>query len=534
LTKQENDFKLLGLSDLQSITEESFWKRTANYNYLGCFYDPSPDTKFYTSFSYHTATYDNNKNKAFSAINNNNQVKTTEYNNENKAKNKQLLTGGYISYFHKIDTIGTQIKLSASFTIYNSLNNDNSVYNYRIVNAETSDSIYQYLNIRNIYSKDLYLNAFYNYSISEKTRWNLSYYVALDWIDPLIFHQFIFDRQNLPLEQKSENINLRHNLSLRFGTEWKKWKFDAGLNFSGAQNNGQFVRYDLAGQDTVLRIDKKYFRILPSATMAYALNKNREIKLSLAKTVEFPYFLQLCDYIDKNTLYQWKSGTSTLNPVDYYSMYLAYSLNEDKWNASAELFYNYTNNDIKNVSIPVNSLVFLSKPENIAKTSNTGIDLSSWFQLTKKLNFTLSSSIYHTFFDISSLNKTAQQQNVILPELTRRQLGYNLKSSVNYSIKSIYTMFYINYYSKELTFNGYQKAYINSTLNISKKFLNDKLIAALSIDNIFSNFVKRGEYSDEFGVISNTSLRGTPYQYSFGISLQYNFNKGDRGTKDLR
>jgi hypothetical protein len=43
-----------------------------------------------------------------------------------------------------------------------------------------------------------------------------------------------------------------------------------------------------------------------------------------------------------------------------------------------------------------------------------------------------------------------------------------------------------------------------------------------------------GSHSGEFGVINNASYNGTPYKYNYGISFQYDFNKGGRGTKDLR
>jgi outer membrane receptor for ferrienterochelin and colicin len=290
----------------------------------------------------------------------------------------------------------------------------------------------------------------------------------------------------------------------------------------------------LNGNDTVLSLNKKHIRLLPSITIAFLPDKETEIKLSLAKTVRFPYFLQLSDYVDKNNLYQWKSGNSNLKPIDYYSMYLAYNYNVDNWNASAELFYNFANNDVENISIPVSSLIFLSKPENVAKTSNAGIDLSMWCQITKKLNFTLSTSTYHTGFNLNSLMETATLQGLVLPELKRNQFGYDIKYSMEYSLKEISTMFQVNYHSKEITFNGYEKAYISSALNVSKKILNKKLRLTLSVNNIFSNFVERGSHSNDFGVIHNSSYSGTPYKLNFGISLQYDFNKGDRGTKDLK
>ncbi|MDR2125363.1 MAG: TonB-dependent receptor [Prevotellaceae bacterium] len=534
-TVVERNFNLLGLPNFQTYNENGFWKTRINSNYAGGFYNPTQNTQFYISFAYLTLKYTSDNIRNFSELNSNNNTQITEYTSESSNNEKQLWTGGYFSFQHKTDTLDSHIKISVSVDFQKIPSNENSQYWYEILNATTSDSLYRYTNIRTVYSKYLFFSAFYNHSISEKSRWNVSYDLDLDWMNPLAFHQYVFDKLNLPLEQNSKNFHQTHNFSFRFGSEWEKWKFDAGLNLMSESNNGQYLRYDLTGNDTTMFINKKYISLLPSFTIAYLLNKTTELKLSLAKTATYPYFLQLSDYVDENNIFQWKSGNSTLKPINFYSAYLAYNYDSDKWNVSAELFYNFTNNDIKNISIPVNSLILLSKPENIAKTSNVGIDLSTWCKITNKLNFTLSASIYHTDFDLNSLIETAKQQNLNLPELTRKQYGYNIKYSMEYTLpKDIYTTFYINYHSKEVTYNGYKKPYVISTINVSKKLFDNKLRVTLSLNNIFSNYVKRGSYSNNFSIISNTLYNGTPYKYTYGISLQYNFNKGDRGTKDLK
>ncbi|MDR2292195.1 MAG: TonB-dependent receptor [Prevotellaceae bacterium] len=534
-TVSESNFNLLDLPYFQTSNENTFWKTRINSNYAGGFYNPTRNTQFYISMAYLTLKYTEDNFRNFSELNSVDDSKITGYTGESSLNEKQLWTGGYLSFRHNTDTLDSYIKLSAYFYFQKIPRNENYQYFYETLNSRTSDSIYMYANNRNSNSKYMFFNAFYNHSISEKSRWNISYSLSFDWTNPSIFHQYVFDELNLPLTQKNKNFQQSHNLSFRFGSEWKKWKFDAGLNLMSEFNTGQYLRYNMNDSDTTLFINKKHFRLLPSATIAYLLNKATEIKLSLAKTATFPHFLDLLDYVDKNNVFQWKSGNSNLKPVDFYSAYLAYNYDVDKWNASAELFYNFTNNDIKNMSAPVNSLIFLIKPENIAKTSNVGIDFSIWYKIIDKLNFTLSASIYHTNFDLNSLIETAKQQNLMLPELTRKQYGCDIKYSMEYTLpKDIYTTFYINYHSKEVTYNGYKKPYIGSAIHISKKLFDNKLRVTLSLNNIFGNYVNRGSYSNNFGIISNILYNGTPYKYTYGISLQYDFNKGDRGTGDLK
>ena len=219
----------------------------------------------------------------------------------------------------------------------------------------------------------------------------------------------------------------RHNLSFRIGTQNSRWKLDGGINLKAMLINAVFLRYQLDEQDTTLTVKRLYFKILPSATIAYSLNDVSEVKLSLSLTSQPPYFLQLSNFIDKNNLYNWVSGNPDLKSVDYYSVYCGYTHNKEKWNASAEVFFNYTNNETENLSIPVNSLITLSKPENIAQNTNTGLDISFWYELNNKFNFSISSSFFHTFFNLKDLSSIAEQLNLILPDMSKRQFGYYVK-----------------------------------------------------------------------------------------------------------
>ena len=105
---------------------------------------------------------------------------------------------------------------------------------------------------------------------------------------------------------------------------------------------------------------------------------------------------------------------------------------------------------------------------------------------------------------------------------------------MEYKIKKFYAMFYVNYYAKELTFDGYKKAWINSSFNVSKKFFNNKLRITVGVNNIFDDLVEHGSYSNNFGITSNTKITGSKYKRIYSFSIQYNFRQGDRGTKDYK
>lgn len=533
-TLSKNDISTFEIPSIQNTDSYDKLNRKVNYNYIGAIYNPSQNTRFYLSYGYFTSINKSLFTSIFSEYNKANQETLNAFNNNILSKDSQAYNGITLSFWHKLDTLDSYVKMYCHFNMFNGMSEPNSFYNYSILRSNSADSIDNYSNKRNFYSKSIYFNLFYNHSISARTRWNLAYNLSLGIQDSLANKHYIFDELYLSQSQFSNDVNQQHDLSFRIGTQLKKWKIDGGINLSDLYINGSYLRYDLYEKDTVIFLNKNYFKILPSATIAYSINDKSEIKLSLSKTTSLPYFLQLSDYIDKRNLYSWTSGNSDLKPVDFYSIYLGYTYNKENLNVSAECFFNYTSNEVADISIPLTSLLVLIQPENISKTSNTGIDISVWYKINSNFNFSLSSSIFHSYYNTQSLENTAGNYNLPVADFIKRQLGYNVKYSLEYKLRRIFAMFYVNYYAKDLTFDGYNKAFVNSSFNLSRKFNNNKLRITLGLNNIFDNIVEHGSYSDNFGVINNTKISGSKYQRSFSVSIQYNFRQGDRGTKDFK
>ena len=530
----ENDINIFQIPSIQNSNSNNNFKKLTNYNYIGAIYKPSQNTKLYLGGGFFTLANKSLSEEIFSENNTINQDILNAYDCSESSDANQIYKGITFSYWHKFDTTDTYLKMLGSFSIYNISSKRNTIYNYNTINSNNIDSTYNYSNKRNLYTKSLYFNIFYNKTISKNSRWNLSYNLSIGLKDTSVNKHYISDELYLPQSQFDNYLDQRHDLSWRIGTKLKKWKLDGGINLKDYYIKGNYTRYNLNEEDTVIPLNKNYLKILPLATIAYAINDTEEIKLTLSQTSNLPYFYQLSDYIDKKNLYSWSTGNSSLKPVDFYSAYLGYTYNKEKWNASAECFYNYTSNEVANVSIPLTSLLTLSQPENVAKESNTGIDLSLWIQVNSKFNFSFSSSIFHEYYDTRALQNTATYYNLPVDDLIKRQFGYNVKYNMEYKIKKFYAMFYVNYNAKELTFDGYDKAWINSSFNVSRKFFYNKLRITLGINNIFDDLVKHGSYSNDFGIISNIRTYGSKYKCLYSFSIQYNFRQGDRGTKDYK
>ena len=240
----------------------------------------------------------------------------------------------------------------------------------------------------------------------------------------------------------------------------------------------------------------------------------------------------MCNFIDRSDPNNWSVGNPKLKTLAYNNFYLGYTFNKSAWNFNTDVFYSTTNNAISNLTFPVND-IYLTIPENISHSNSIGIDLSSWVSIKEKCDINLSSSIYHTFINASGLTIDTLGTNLPDATLKKKDYGFNVKLSTDIKLnKKTSANFYVNYFSREVIFQGYNFDYINSSISISRKFFKSSLLVTLGANNIFDNLMKHGSHYDYGGIIKTTNNYETKNIPAYFITLQYKFRQGDRGTKN--
>ncbi|MEI7597202.1 MAG: TonB-dependent receptor [Bacteroidota bacterium] len=443
--------------------------------------------------------------------------------------NKSQYKGGGASLFflHYLDSLKRSIKASISFQ--NNTNNDksNTLFYQLFSNGLNNDSTPNFnvnsLNVKNTIFSDILFNC----PFKSDLRWNvgLSSIAVLNLNDDEKYYRE--DVLFKPNSKRTKVSSQDHNLFSRFGGTYKKWKFDGGINMLLNTLDANYMRCLTNLKDTTISIRSEYTLFQPSATISYPIDSLQDIKISYTKTENTPDYYQLCEFIDKSSSRNWSVGNSNLKPVQFHNFYLGYSINKDAWNFSSEAFYSITNNEISNINYLYNEFISINKPVNIASKRNIGIDLSSWFLFKKKHDVNISGSLFHSIIEANSFANNY--------EVKKKNIGYNIKLSFNGKINKTtsYAMF-VNYISKEITLNGYDYSYINSSINITKKLFNNKWYISLGIKNLFDDLTKNGSYTNYMGINQTTIEDATFQKRLFFIGIQYNLNKGDRGTKDYK
>jgi hypothetical protein len=448
-----------------------------------------------------------------------------DYNNNSKWFNT--------SYYHSFDSLGKELVIYTGMQLQRNNNDNINDYNYQVISQISMDSSYSNEVNYKWAQSGLWGGFYYNNPLNNKTRWNCGWsgwFAFKQKTDNIISENNII---NLPLSSYTQDKSQDQSAYFRFGTTLKKWKLDAGISAQYDNNNANYTRYPNGSNDTLLVIKKDYLKFLPSATIVYSLDSLEEFKITYSKSIESLWYDQLCDYIDKSGIYSWSVGNSKLKPVSYNNFYLGYSYSKNFWNFNADIFYSITSNAISYLTFPVTNVITLTIPENVAHNESSGIDLSSWISLKEKYDFNLSSSIYHTYINASGLKIDTLGSSLPNSSLKKKDYGFNVKFSADIKIgEKLSTSFYVNYFSREITFEGYNFDYVNSAISLTKKFFNRKLLLTIGVNNIFDNIMKHGSYYNYGGITRTTNDTMTKFIPTYFITMQYKFRQGDRGTKD--
>ncbi|MFP4662816.1 MAG: TonB-dependent receptor domain-containing protein [Bacteroidales bacterium] len=455
-------------------------------------------------------------------------LKTSNNNNE------RLSTNAYAFLRHSFDTTLREFTayLHYSMPDLRSKSASKNAYDYQVLEGSPVDDSSTYRTVSTDKDAGFMTGMYYNHPVSEKSRWNMRYRGRYS---PVFSNESKHYMDGEPVKSQYENqegYTVNQSLSFRFGTKLNKWKLDAGLEQEHKAYHHNYDHYTESLEDTTIRVRKQYYNLLPSATIQFAIDSLQDIKLSYSRSVRVPWAGYLSDFVVKRSPTSWSTGNPDLEPSAYNNVYLGYNYNQALWNMSAELFYSQTNNEVSYMSYPVNEILSIRMPDNIAFQSRLGADLSAYVSFNGKYSLSFSSSIYHSYIDAASLSESLEAQGVPVEEIVKRNYGFSAKLNGSMKIaKSTSGKLYLNYESRDIRFDGYDFPSFSAMASFSQHFFERKLMISLSARNLLTNLTPQGNYNNYAGVESTREvLYSTRYTPVFSLSIKYRFRHGDRNT----
>lgn len=520
------------IPDSITTTNNSLSKSTnlAFSECLGYLYQPNDETKLTFSLGgYYTKGHSSSENGSIQKNESSNTVRNSIFNNSKDYWDEPSGSMG-VNLWHQIDTNDQYVEANLFYGMTGGKSSSNTIQKIEYFTSELIDSISRMDSYSsNFFPQYLFFDVFYNKPLTKRTRFNVYYNFSNE------FHkksrQRVYENNILkPIWNKDDQYyELNQTISLRLGTQYKKWKWDFGLNIDDQYINGSYRRVDDVGHDSTRLINKNFFKLLPSFVMAYTINDEQEIKLSGSVTSDFLYFEGLQDFIYKQN-FKWYSGNSTLQPPYYYSLYFGYSLSKTNWNGAVDLFYSYSDNYNRPVILQITELITLNKTYNIAEVNKLGANFSFWFKI-KRFSASIYSNLYFQKYNINKFRAIALELNMPYTTPDEIHFNYYIYASMSYRIKKFTAQSTIFYFGENFDENGSSNAFVNLSLSVNYRFLNDKLQLGIGARNLLRSLYPNTSESNSFGVYTFSESYGFGYQPTLFISARYDLNFGSRNTE---
>lgn len=286
-------------------------------------------------------------------------------------------------------------------------------------------------------------------------------------------------------KSKSYNYNFNRYLNLIYATVEKSW---GNLNVDlGVQ--AEFSRFNLDEfspswendpywSDVKGRLNENSrFHLYPRARFTYEVNKNNHLSLSYQQRVIRPTGAYLCSFLNNSDATHIIQGNPDLKDEFIHLVELGYQFSAPRFRLTPAIYYRNRTNRIMEVASQINDET-VWKRENIGHSQAVGADLSGSWNPVRILTIGFSGDVYRDEIDGRTIGYDEKKSLVC----------WDVKGNVNVSITPT-TDFQIDgfYISDQLTPQGKIKSRYSVNAGLSQYFLNRKLCANLSINNIFDS-----------------------------------------------
>lgn len=266
-----------------------------------------------------------------------------------------------------------------------------------------------------------------------------------------------------------------------------------------------------------------YNTLVPSLFISRQLSEKQTLRLSYSKRIERPDYGELNPFINTSDPNNISMGNPYLRPEIGHRFELSYNRELPKSGTlMITLFYRINKDDIQpfvkyypefKVGDTTYTNVYVTTRENIGTERNSGVSIFGDMKLSDKLS--LRSNIF--FFYRHTLN-------AIDTGFNSNSFNYRFNANLTYQFTStLIGEFFGNFNSARHEAQGKYPSFTSYTFAIRKQFWNKKANIALTMNNIFSEYVKQTTELTGPNFTATTS-RKIPFR-SIGINFNWKFGR---------
>lgn len=280
-----------------------------------------------------------------------------------------------------------------------------------------------------------------------------------------------------PVANKSYDYSFNRNTHLLYASVDKRWhSFSAGAGVQAEVNSQEFKTYTRDEEVSELPVLKEHntrFHVYPRVKLSLQTSRVSRLSLSYLQRVIRPYGADLNPFIQYNDPTHLVQGNPDLKDEFVHSLELSYLLIANRFRFSPGVYYRNKSNRIMEV---MNDESVWQKA-NIGHSQALGFELSGNWNPIRLLNIGFSGNIYRDEIDGRTIGYEEKKSMVCA----------DLKGNISIHITPVTELQLDGFYiSDQLTPQGKVKSHSSVNAGLSQYFMNRKLRANLSINNIFN------------------------------------------------
>lgn len=272
-----------------------------------------------------------------------------------------------------------------------------------------------------------------------------------------------------PAANKSYDFSFNRNTHLLYVSVDKRWNnFSAEAGLQGELNTQKLKSYDRNTR----------FRVYPRVELSLQTGKAGSLSLSYLQRVIRPYGADLNPFIQYGDPTHLTQGNPDLKDELIHSLELSYLVTTKHFRLSPALYYRNKSNRIMEV---MNEESVWQKT-NIGHSQAVGFELSANWSPVRLLNIGFSGNVYRDEIDGRTVGYD-EKKSMVCGDL-KGSISINITSTTELQLDGFYI-------SDQLTPQGKIKSHSTVNAGLSQYFMNRKLRANLSINNIFDGLEEK-------------------------------------------
>lgn len=181
-----------------------------------------------------------------------------------------------------------------------------------------------------------------------------------------------------------------------------------------------------------------YFRVYPSVFLTQKFGKENQLQLSYTRRVSRPRGWQVNPFVDVSDNLNHRQGNPNLLPEDIHSFELAYTKTWPSVLLTTSLYQRIVRDVTQPIisAVDVDNGVTLMQWQNLGKNENTGFELISRIDLTKKWDVMANVNAYHTWFSGGTALNDAGSFSIA----SNSGFSWNANATTNYRIMPLLSL----------------------------------------------------------------------------------------------